>query len=280
MNSTPNPTTGNPDAVLAARADERLAHAYEQIAHADEQLVRLTEQLSKMEHDAPRHPSAVPGLQPSRGRAALRGFVGLVLAACIGAAAFALQSSHGEEARLTLAQWAPNLIPASPQWVAAPANSAQPGSSTVQLASVDATPSQPVSSSQPAAQDVAPTPAPLAPELTQLLQTMAHDLAVVEQGIEQLKASQERMATDNAKAIEELKARQEQLTRVVAKPSDVKPSAAKPSEKPAEQDLRTGTTAPAPRPKTAANATHKPPPAQPSQGGAHSQPVQLQPKQQ
>jgi hypothetical protein len=275
MNSTPNPTTGNPDAVLAARADERLAHAYEQIAHADEQLVRLTEQLSKMEQDAPHHPS-VSGLRPSRGRPALRGFVGLILAACIGAAAFALQSSHGEEARLTLAQWVPNLISASPQWAAKSADSAQPGSSTVQLAAVEATP--PASSLQTAAQDVAPTPAPLAPELTQLLQTMAHDLVVVEQGIEQLKASQERMATDNAKAIEELKARQEQLTRVAAKPSDAKPSAAKPSEKPSEQDLRTGTTAPSPRPKTAANATHKPP--RPAPDGAHSQPMQLQPKQQ
>src|SRR5439155_14690041 len=117
--------------------------------------------------------------------------VGLVLATCIGAAAFALQSSHGEEARLTLAQWVPNLISASPQSAATPANSAQPGSSTVQLAAVEATPPQPASSLQTAAQDVAPTPAPLAPELTQLLQTMAHDLAVVEQGIEQLKASQE-----------------------------------------------------------------------------------------
>jgi hypothetical protein len=277
MNSTPNPTTGSPDAVLTARADERLAHAYEQIAHADEQLVRLTEQLSRMEHDARRPPSTVAGLRPSRGRPALRGFVGFVLAACIGAAAFALQSSHGEEARQTLAQWAPGLVSASPQWVTKPADSAQPGAVQLAAAAVEPTPPQPASSSQ-AAQDAPPTPAPLSAELTQLLQTMAHDLAVVEQGIEQLKANQERMAADNAKAIEELKARQEQLTRVAAKPSDAKPAAARASEKPAEQDPRAGTAASASRPKTVANATHKPP--QSPQGGAHSPPIQLQPKQQ
>ena len=123
----------------------------------------------------------------------LRGLLGLALAACIGAAAFASQSSYGEAARLTLAQWAPNLISTSPLWLAKPANSAQPGSSTVQLAAAEATPVQATASAQATAQDVAPTSAPLSSELTQLLQTMARDIAAVEQGIEQLKASQQQL---------------------------------------------------------------------------------------
>jgi hypothetical protein len=47
-------------------------------------------------------------------------------------------------------------------------------------------------SAQTAPQDAAAAPIP--PELTQLLQTMARDLANVQQGIQQLKTSQEEMA--------------------------------------------------------------------------------------
>ena len=91
MNSTPNPKSTEPDDLLIARADERLAHAYEQIARADEQLARVNEQLSNLEHDAARDPSTVLGPRPSRGGAVLRSLIGLLLAACIFAAAFVSQ---------------------------------------------------------------------------------------------------------------------------------------------------------------------------------------------
>jgi predicted FMN-binding regulatory protein PaiB len=284
MNSTLDLGTTNPDAVLTVRADERLTHAYEQIARADEQLARVTEQLSKMERDAARRPSVVLGRPPARGRPVLRGFVGLVLAGCIAAAAFAWQSSYGEAARLTLAQWAPQLISTSPLWLAKPGNFAQPSPSTVQLAAVEATPAQPTpqmqTEVQSPAQNAASAPAQASPELTQLLQGMAHDLAIVEQGIEQLKASQERTAADQARTIEQLKANQEQMARLVAKSSDAKSSDArssdaKSSEKPSRPDPRAKTPAPPPQP--VANAAHKPPP---SQARARPQPVQLQPDKQ
>src|SRR5439155_22979815 len=54
-----------------------------------------------------------------------------------------------------------------------------------------------------APEDVVPTAAILSPELTQLLQSMARDLATVAQAIEQLKASQEQMARVIAKASEQ-----------------------------------------------------------------------------
>jgi hypothetical protein len=270
MYSTLNLDRTDPDAVLAARADERLSHAYEQIALADEQLARVTEQLSKLEHDGPRRPAAVPGRQPpARGRPVLRGFVGLVLAAAIGTAAFASQSSYGQAARLTLAQWAPQLVSTSSLWLAKPGNFAEPA---VQLAAAETLPPQPTPQAQtqlqtqvqPPAQDTASAPAPVPPELTQLLQGMARDLATVEQGIEQLKASQERMAADNARAIDQLKANQEQMAHLVAKPP--------------QQDVRAKTPVPPPRP--VASAAHKPPPTQTSQARAHPQPVQLQPEEQ
>jgi uncharacterized membrane protein YccC len=91
-------------------------------------------------------------------------------------------------------------------------------------------------SAQTAPQDVTPAAAPTAPELAQLLQTMARDLANVEQGIGQLKANQEQAARDNAKITEELKASQEQMTRLIAKISE--------HNKVSEQNLRPRTSAP------------------------------------
>lgn len=261
MNSTPNSNASGPDAVLVARADERLVHAYEQIARADEQLARVTEQLSKLEQDAAREPPDGSGRRLSRGWPLLRGFIGLLLAAGICAAAFALQTSYGEAAKLTIARWAPYLISMSSLRLEKPEASAQASQAAVQTASAEAAPS-----AQGAAQDVASTAAPLSPELAQLLQTMAHDLATVEQGIEQLKASQERMASDNARAVEQLRASQEELTRLVARAS--------------EQDQRAKTAA-LPPPRPVATPARKPPPTHPSsQARVQPQPIQLQPDEQ
>jgi predicted FMN-binding regulatory protein PaiB len=245
MNSRQNPDPGNLDDVLVARADDRLAHAYAKITDADEQLARVSAQVSRMEREAARHPSAAPGRQPSRGRPALRGLVGVVLAACIMAAAFALQPPNGEAGRLKIAQWLPHATPAaSPN---NPADAASPTLAAVQVA----TDAMPPTSSQAPVLGVAPAPVPPPPELTQVLQGMAHDIVTLQQGIEQLKASQERMAADNAQAIEQLKASQEQIARLVAKPS----------EKPLAPDPRAKTPVPPARP-VASNAARKPLPTQ------------------
>jgi hypothetical protein len=176
------------DIELVARADERLAHAYEQIARADEQLARVNEQLSKMEQDAAPKKSANGYRRPSRGRPALRGLVGLLLTAGICIAAFASQSS-GVTAKLMNSRWAPQLAAASPLPAETPKRADQQSPPAVQLATADV--SQIPPSAQTAPQDAAAAPIP--PELTQLLQTMARDLANVQQGIEQLKTSQEEM---------------------------------------------------------------------------------------
>jgi hypothetical protein len=241
---------------LVARADERLAHAYEQIARADEQIARANEQISKLEHRP-------PGRRTSHGRPALRGLTGLLLAACIFIAAFASQS-YGEAARLIISRWGPQLASASSLPPGNPELPARPSPPTVQVAAADAALSQPASLVQSAPQDVAPTTAPMPPELTPLLQTMARDLANLQQGIEELKTSQEQMARENAKAAELLKASQEQMARTIAKAS--------------EQNLQPKTSAPTPRPLT----THpsKPVPTlAPTQARMQPQrPMQLQPE--
>jgi hypothetical protein len=262
MESAAMPKSTEADHVLASRADERLAHAYEQIANADEQLARLTEKLASMEQEAPRRPSVILASKPSRGRPALRGFIGLLAAACIAGVAFVSQSSYGETVRPVIAGWAAPYV-GSASWLplAKPALAGQPAPSGVRLASTEATPATP--SAQVGPQDTAsPTTAVTTAELAPLLQTMARDLATVQQGIEQLKASQEQLVSDNAKAVEQFKASQEQMTRLVARVS--------------EQEQRARLPAPAAPPRPIAEPARKPAPAQAS-SQARAQPMQLQP---
>ena len=245
MNSTPDVKTNEADDALAARADERLAHAYRQIADADEQLARLTEHLSKMEHDD------VPRRKPPRGGSALRGFVGLLSAVCIIVAALVSQSSYGDAAKVVISRWTPQLV--SPQWLPLEKSSlsGQSSATAVQLATAETAPSQATASVRTTAQDVAPPP----PDVMQLLQDMTRVLANVEQRVEQLKAGQEQMAIDNARAVERLRASQDQMARLVAKTSEAKPSEAKTSEQSLPPKTSASTTsAPLPRP----SPTHKP----------------------
>jgi hypothetical protein len=91
MNSMPNSKQIDPRDVAVAA----LKQAYEQFGRADKQVPRGDEQVSRMEQNAARHPSdqlkllAVPDRRISPGRLALKGLIGLLLAACIGAAAIA-----------------------------------------------------------------------------------------------------------------------------------------------------------------------------------------------
>ena len=255
VNSTPAKKAIESHDALISRADEQLAHAHEQIVRADEQLARMSEQVAKMERDAARPPSAEPpppaagpGPQSPPGRPALRALVGLLLAACIIVPAMVLQSPYGAKAKLVVARWAPQLVSAlPPQNLPLPA---QPALSAVQVAGAEATPpqatlvaqtvpqatpvAQPVLQAAPMAgtgpqaapppqtapQDAAPTAPAALPDNTQLLQTMAQDLATLEKNIEQLTANQQQMARDSSKAIGELKASQDEIKRALTKVSE------------------------------------------------------------
>lgn len=222
-----NPGSSTQNIELVSRADERLVNAYAQIARADEQLARVNEQLSKLEYDARPKKSANRYRGPSHGRLALRGFVGMLLTAGIFIAAFAWQS-YGETARPMISRWAPQLAAASPLPAGTPKLADQQSPPAVQVAVVDGALSQLPPPAEPAPQDTIP------PELTQLLQAMARDLANVQQGIEQLKTSQEEMVRENARTAEQLKASQEQMARAIANAS--------------EQNLRRRTSATPPPP--------------------------------
>ena len=240
MNSTPTSKAIESQDALIARADERLARAHEQIARADEELTRVSEQVARMEREAahprsagpdpqsarsagpdPQSPrSAGPGPQSPPRRPALRALVGLPLAAGIVVAALVLQSSYGGGAKLVVARWAPQLVSTPSLPPENPPLPAQPAPSAVQVAAAEAAPPQATSLAQTAPQDAAPTATAGFPDHTQLLQTIVRDLANLEQNIEQLKANQQQIASDNSKAIEELKASQAEIKRVLARVSE------------------------------------------------------------
>jgi hypothetical protein len=170
----------------------------------------------------------------------------LILTACICVTAIVWQSSYGDAIRQILVSWAPQLVAPSSLALQNPVLPAQPSPPAVQVAATETAPPQPTPLAQIASTDVAPTAAGMSPDSTQLLQSMARDLATLGQGIEQLKASQEQMAL------------------LIAKASD--------------QNLRPQIPAPPPRPTAA--PTRKPAPTfRSSQATARplSQPLQINP---
>ena len=237
MNSTPAPNATEPHDALVARADERLAHAHDQIKRADEQLARLSDQLAKIERDAARPSSDVPGKRSPSGRPALGVIVGLSLAACIIVAAMVWQLPYGGGTRLVVALWAPqsastpSLPPEDPPLPAQPAVSSiqvvaaeavPPQAAPPQAAPPEAAPPQATLLAQTAPQDAAPKATAALPDQTQLLQTMARELANLERNIEQLKASQEEMKRVLATVSDQ------NLSRTSPIPTQAKPTLRKP----------------------------------------------------
>jgi hypothetical protein len=229
----------DPRHVLVARADEELAHAHEQITRAAEEIARAEQQLSRLD--------AASGKQGLFDRPAVRGLTGLLLAACIGVAAIAWQSSYGHVAKEIIDRWAPQRVVTSSPPLETLGLAVQPNPPAVQAAAAKTAPPQPALLAQSVPEDVAPTAAALPPELKQLLQSMARDLATLGQGIEQLKAGQEQMARDNANTAEQLRASREQMARIIA--SEAKAQSPRPKmSAPPPRPIATPSRKPVPTP--------------------------------
>jgi hypothetical protein len=182
---------------------------------------------------------AASGGRSSRGKKLAR--VLFVFLFALGSAAAAEAWRHyGDTAKAMLASWTPAFVAtSSPPANAAP--SAQPDATDVQSAQTPApaaAPPQPTVPAQPA-DAVAPAAPP--PDQTQSMAAMA-------QQIEQLKAS-----------IEQLKAGQEQMSRDIAKASEIKASEVRPPEPTVRPRIAAPKMAAPPRP--AATLTRKPRPS-------------------
>jgi hypothetical protein len=166
------------------------------IEPADERLARKTEQISKPKPDAVHSP--VPGRPLSAGRPALRGLIGLLLAAGIFVAASVSQSSHIDPAKLTVARWMSQLGLTSSEPPNQAASRVPPGVSAAQLNGAEPMASQATPSPLTTPQEGAAT-ASLSLDQAQMLQVMARDLAKLGQRIEELNTRQEQMAGENTK---------------------------------------------------------------------------------
>src|SRR3954462_7059293 len=188
MDSMPNPKQADPEDVAIAAIKE----AYQQIGRADKRLPNVNERVSRSEQDAARHPPdrhkrlAVPGRRSPGGRLVRQGLIAVLMATCIGAGAIALRS-QGDAAKLMIASWGPQLgmisspatenpIPTQPRLPAVHA-------SAVKAEAPRPASPQPTPAAQMAAEDAAPTFATPSPIQEHALQSMASDLAALEQEV-------------------------------------------------------------------------------------------------
>jgi hypothetical protein len=183
---TTNPPEGDDDAKLG-----ELTRALQQMARVTPEPGRPDEEIFKQKADKP---SERPMFAASGRRTSLTGalrlwsVVGLLAAVCVGVIVVAWPFSDGGAAK-----------PTSPPRVGA--------------ATADQGVQQPSFHAQTSAQGAGTTAAPIAPELTQWGQTIARELATLEQGIEQLKTSQAQLARDNAELAGRLKEAQDGMAR-------------------------------------------------------------------
>ena len=264
MQSTPNPNQTDPDDVLVIAPDIVLVARSDK---AHDAIGRASDSQTHMAPDFSAGPSVLPvdttfraaavndvkvrGDRRSIGGRVIRACIGFLLAICLAVAA-SLWQSYGDAAKQIVARWVPQFALSSSSPQDNPGLPGQPGAAAVQASAAKAVPP-----AQMAPEGVASTGATLSSESTQLLQSMAGDLAHAQQEIEQLKAS-----------VAELKASQQQMSRDTAKVSEARVSEAKASEariaeaKVSEQNLRSRLSAAVRR--SAVASAHKPMPPVPA----------------
>jgi hypothetical protein len=257
-----------PDVVLVAPTDKELSDA----ARASEPKIRAPGASTVPPVDTTFRATAVnagkgkdkgkgesppKGERPSFGTRAARAFrsfmIAVALAVVSGVVAYGWENygdkamEIGGTARDMIATWVPQIMPT----FTSSERSAPPAPSTAAQASAENTMSAPTPISARGGEGAAVTAGALSPETTQLLQSMARDLATVGQDVAQLRAS-----------IEQLKASQDQMARDLAKVRDqARPKVAAAAPPPAPQPQRpTLMQTPARRPM--------PPPYYPPQAGA------------
>jgi hypothetical protein len=223
-----------PDAVQVAPADDEISNLLREAAR------QYSGQQTQAASDLPAAPPVPPVDTTFRPAAAgnvhrrsiagraLRAFAALLLAACVGVAGIAWQS---DAAKKMIAKVATQLLLTSSDPSEQPGSSAQPAKPAVEVAAASAASAQPPPLAQTASEAVAPAAAASSGDSSQVLQSMARDLASAGQEIEQLKAS-----------IEQLKASQQQMSRDMAKTSENKAT---------EQNVRPRLSALPPRPAAA-----------------------------
>ena len=184
----------------------------------------------------------------------------MALLGLCGATAAAAWQHYGDQATAMASEWAPPFVLAALPSAVKPAVSEQPSAPATEAAATEQGAAQPAApataapvQSEPAATAAAAAPSAESPQL----QSMARDLATMNQQVEELKAT-----------IAQLKASQAQMARELAKASDARTT----ETRPAEQNLRPKVSAltPPPQRPAAPPPVRKPKPAAYSYSPAHA----------
>jgi hypothetical protein len=206
---------------------------------AREVLARIDQRLADLDDTPPdrsesrfkEFPETVRGLMSTDDEAvyvrrAWRGLIGLVLAASL-VAAISFLWSHDETAEQTVAQ-----VPRSAQDSTGPAEKPQPSpepgppaaakakAEAAKATIVEAAPAQAAPLPRTAPHDDKPNPAPVAPELAELMRKVDRNIAGLAQAVTELRLAQQQVAGDNAKAVEDIKASLDQMASAMAAPPE------------------------------------------------------------
>lgn len=200
------------------------------------------------------------------GRRPAGGFARFLVATAIGVAVTIGWQAYGEEAREMLATFAPRLLAASPVQAQSVSADETPVPAPVQAAaeaapekpaSVADTTAAPQTAAPVQAASAAPAQAAAFAELTPLIEGMSREIASLRQTIEQLKAGQQQMSRDLAKAVDKA-VEQESRRRIAATAPPSRPVAPPPPPR------YSPTAVPPPQPAVQQQAIVPPPPAPPA----------------
>lgn len=229
MQSEPNTPDVDPGEVgIAPENSEPPGRIYKQVVR--EVLARIDQRLAEIERQAapPEPPGAQPRARGSFGRGLKRGFIGLLLSAGVIGATFAWQRADGGAAKAMVARWTPRFVTNA---LSTPDNqdaTQESGAPTLRPAMADV-PAAAADQTTTAEGDTQTTGSAPANQAT-TIEKMARDIATLTQGIEQLKASQEQMSRESAKATEQFKASEDQLIRMLLRVSEQQNPQAKPPQ--------------------------------------------------
>jgi len=189
---------------------------YKEIAR--EVLARIDQRLADLEATAPPDHSETRfhlEAASSNHRAAFvrrvaRGLIGLLLSASL-VGAISLVWSHDETVMRRVAQWVPGFDGATPP--AEKPESALPATAKV---IVDAVPAPAALPPRAAPNNDKSSPAPVPPQLTELMRKVDRNIAGLAQAVTELRLAHQQATGDNAKTAADIKASLDQMARTLA----------------------------------------------------------------
>jgi hypothetical protein len=254
--------------------------AREVLARIDQRLVDLGADTPPDPSEAQFHAETAGGIMSSDDQAALvrwawRGLIGLLLSASLVAAISFLWSNH-ETATPSVAQSVPRFDLGS----TTPAEKPEPGPPTTPKAIADAVPAPvlpapvlpaPVlpAPAVPAPRTALdkPNPAPVPPELAELMRKVDRNIAGLAQAVTELRLAHQQTTGDNARTVADIRASLDQMAQAVATAtaSEAREAEQVPQAKPPAQVTQAKPPAQVTQAKPPAQVTQAKPPAQVTQ---------------